>query len=85
MSRRCSPSREHPHAPSEVGVDSFRLIRATKCTALRRWLVGTPGRRLYHNGRLAKLLDLVNNYNARLNLDLSDSQLNDLIEHVKRI
>jgi hypothetical protein len=39
----------------------------------------------YHDGRFATLLDVVNHYDAHLNLRLSDADKKDLVEYLKGI
>jgi hypothetical protein len=38
--------------------------------------------RYYHDGRFATLLDVVNHYNTRFNLGLTDQEKNDLIQYL---
>ncbi|SRR5258708_448506 len=39
----------------------------------------------YHDGRFAKLLDVVNHYNEFKKLKLSDQEKNDLVEYLKSL
>jgi len=39
----------------------------------------------YHDGRFKTLLDVVNRYDARFNLGLSDQEKHDLIEYLKSL
>jgi hypothetical protein len=41
--------------------------------------------RFYHDGRFATLLDTVNSYNTRFNLNLSDQEQHDLVEYLKSL
>lgn len=41
--------------------------------------------RFYHDGRFPTLLDVVNSYNARFNLGLSDQEAKDLVEYLKSL
>ena len=39
----------------------------------------------YHDGRFQTLLDVVNSYDARFNLGLTDQEKNDLVEYLKSL
>ena len=41
--------------------------------------------RFYHDGRFKTLLDVVNSYNERFNLGLSDQEKHDLVEYLKSL
>jgi hypothetical protein len=41
--------------------------------------------RFYHDGRFQTLLDVVNSYNQRFNLGLSDQEKRDLVEYLKSL
>jgi len=41
--------------------------------------------RFYHDGRFKTLMDVVNSYNERFSLGLSDQEKNDLIEYLKSL
>ena len=41
--------------------------------------------RFYHDGRFATLLDVVNSYNSRFNLELTDQEKNDVVEYLKSL
>jgi hypothetical protein len=41
--------------------------------------------RFYHDGRFSTLMDVVNSYDARFNLELSDQEKLDLIEYLKSL
>jgi hypothetical protein len=41
--------------------------------------------RFYHDGRFNTLLDVVNSYNARFNLGLTDQEKHDLVEYLKSL
>ncbi len=79
------------HTAEEIGIDSFQADRGPE----RRY-VTTPLRALfdtekihkggfYHDGRFAKLADVVEHYNGFLKLNLSDQQKKELIEYLKSI
>ena len=41
--------------------------------------------RFYHDGRFQTLLDVVNSYNTRFNLRLTDLEKFDLVEYLKSL
>jgi hypothetical protein len=41
--------------------------------------------RFYHDGRFGTLLGVVNSYNDRFGLGLSDSEKHDLVEYLKSL
>ena len=41
--------------------------------------------RFYHDGRFQTLMDVVNSYNQRFNLGLTDQEKQDLIEYLKSL
>ena len=41
--------------------------------------------RFYHDGRFKTLLDVVNSYDARFGLGLSDQEKHDLVEYLKSL
>jgi hypothetical protein len=41
--------------------------------------------RFYHDGRFATLLDVVNSYDQRFGLGLSDEEKHDLVEYLKSL
>jgi hypothetical protein len=74
------------HAASEIGIDAFQADRSP--THMYRtaplaglWTHEKGG--FYHDGRFATLLDVVNHYNAHMNLALSDANKKDLVEFLK--
>lgn len=76
------------HAPDEIGVDSFQadrspthMYRTAPLAGLWTHLKGG----FYHDGRFSMLIDVVNHYDAKFNLNLSNAQKNDLIEYLKGI
>lgn len=85
------------HKPSEVGIDSFEADRAPDHVYKTMNLAGVfvrenglfmrPGNkgRLYHDGRFATLLDVVNHYNTLLSLALTDQEKSDLVEYLKSL
>jgi len=76
------------HAPSEIGVDSFQADRSPTHMYRTAPLAGLWTHQkggFYHDGRFAALIDVVNHYDAHLNLGLSSTQKNDLVEYLKGI
>jgi hypothetical protein len=76
------------HAPSEIGVDSFQADRSPTHMYRTAPLAGLWSHQkggFYHDGRFATLLDVVNHYDAQLNLRLGDAEKKDLIEYLKGI
>lgn len=41
--------------------------------------------RFYHDGRFKTLLDVVNSYDVRFNLGLSEQEKQDLVEYLKSL
>jgi hypothetical protein len=41
--------------------------------------------RFYHDGRFQTLLDVVNSYNTRFSLGLSEQEKHDLVEYLKSL
>ncbi|HEV2955545.1 MAG TPA: hypothetical protein VGX95_05465 [Xanthobacteraceae bacterium] len=76
------------HTPAEIGVDSFQADRSPTHMYRTAPLAGLWSHQkggFYHDGRFATLLDVVNHYDAQLNLRLGDSDKKDLIEYLKGI
>src|SRR5215831_10778281 len=76
------------HAPSEIGVDSFQADRSPTHMYRTAPLAGLWTHQkggFYHDGRFAALIDVVNHYDAHLNLGLSSTQKSDLVEYLKGI
>jgi hypothetical protein len=76
------------HTPSEVGVDSFQADRSPTHMYRTAPLAGLWTHQkggFYHDGRFVTLIDVVNHYDAHLNLNLSGAQKNDLVEYLKGI
>jgi len=85
------------HTPAEIGIDSFEADRAPdgvyKTMNLAGIFVRENGRfmrvsnkgRFYHDGRFATLLDVVNHYNTRFSLGLTDMEKSDLVEYLKSL
>ena len=76
------------HTGEEIGIDNFQADRSPdhryRTTPLRgAWSRGKGG--YYHDGRYPTLLAVVQHYNQALNLRLSDSEMNDLVEYLKSL
>ncbi len=85
------------HTPSEIGIDSFEADRAPDHVYKTMNLAGLFVRenglfmkpsnkgRFYHDGRFATLLDVVNHYNTRFSLGLTEQEKHDLVEYLKSL
>jgi len=74
------------HAPAEVGVDSFQADRSPTHMYRTAPLAGLWTHQkggFYHDGRFAKLIDVVNHYDGHFNLGLTSAQKSDLVEYLK--
>jgi len=76
------------HTPAEIGIDSFQADRSPdfryRTAPLKGLWTHTTGG-FYHDGRFAKLLDVVNHYNAHFSLGLTDAEKSDLVEYLKSL
>jgi cytochrome c peroxidase len=76
------------HTAEEMGIDSFQADRAPdhayRTTPLKGLWTHMKGG-FYHDGRFATLLDVINHYDTRFSLGLSDSQKADLVEYLKSL
>ncbi|MEO8348323.1 MAG: hypothetical protein ABI610_05380, partial [Acidobacteriota bacterium] len=76
------------HLPSEIGIDSFQADRAPdhryRTSPLKGLWTHTKGG-LYHDGRFAALLDVVNHYNGVKSLELTEAEKRDLVEYLKSL
>jgi cytochrome c5 len=85
------------HSPAEMKIDSFQADRSPdgnyKTMNLAALFVRERGLfmnaqnkgRFYHDGRFQTLLDVVNSYNSRFNLGLTDPEKADLVEYLKSL
>ncbi|HME91768.1 MAG TPA: hypothetical protein VKE49_10115, partial [Myxococcaceae bacterium] len=85
------------HRPAELRIDSFQADRSPDRSYKTMNLAGIFVRelglfmrqdnrgRFYHDGRFFSLRDVVDSYNARFDLGLSDSESNDLVEYLKSL
>jgi hypothetical protein len=76
------------HTAEEIGIDDFQAKRSPderyRTTPLRGlWTRAKGG--FYHDGRFATYRDVINHYDRHLKLDLSDNEINDLIEYLKSL
>jgi hypothetical protein len=76
------------HSPAEMGIDSFQADRSPthgyRTAPLKGlWTHGPVG--YYHDGRFPTLLDVVDHYDAHLNLDLAPTEKADLVEYLKSL
>ena len=76
------------HKPADIGIDDFQANRApdkTYRTAPLRGLFARMKRGLYHDGRFATLLDVVNHYDEFKHLNLTEQEKKDLLEYLKSL
>ncbi len=76
------------HAPGEIGVDSFqadrsptRMYRTAPLAGL--WTHQKGG--FYHDGRFARLADVVSHYDGHFKLGLTEREKTDLVEYLKSL
>lgn len=50
-----------------------------------RFRICSSAGRYYHDGRFKTLLDVVNHYNTRFSLGLTDQEKSDLVEYLKSL
>ena len=85
------------HTADEMKIDAFEANRAPGHAYRTMNLAGLFVRerglfmfpqnkgRFYHDGRFQTLLDVVNSYNERFNLGLTDQEKRDLVEYLKSL
>src|SRR6185312_3368271 len=85
------------HTADEMKIDSFeadrspghayRTMNLAGVFIRERGLFMNPANkgRFYHDGRFQTLLDVVNSYNDRFNLGLSDQEKHDVVEYLKSL
>ncbi len=85
------------HSPEEMKIDAFQANRAPGDSYKTMNLAGIFVRerglfmdaknkgRFYHDGRFATLRDVVDSYNTRFNLGLTDTDKSDLVEYLKSL
>src|SRR5688572_3004520 len=76
------------HTPEEMGIDDFEASRSPtgkyRTTPLRGLFARAKGG-FYHDGRFATLDDVVNHYNDHLQLDLTSTKKDNLVNNLKSI
>lgn len=77
------------HTPAEMGIDDFQAKRSpgeqSYRTAPLRGLGAHSKGGFYHDGRFQSLPDVVNSYNARFHLGLTEQETRDLVEYLKSL
>jgi cytochrome c5 len=85
------------HSPEEMRIDSFQADRSPDghyktmnlagkfVTELGLFMRPENKGRFYHDGRFQTLLDVVNSYNTRFGLGLTDQEKVDLVEYLKSL
>jgi hypothetical protein len=85
------------HSADEMKIDSFEADRSpghayqtmnlAGIFVRERGLFMSPADkgRFYHDGRFQTLLDVVNSYNQRFNLGLTDQEKHDVVEYLKSL
>lgn len=76
------------HTASEIGIDDFQANRAPDQRYRTSPLKGLWTHQIggfYHDGRFAKLLDVVNHYDTFFGLDLTDQEKTDLVQYLKSL
>lgn len=85
------------HTANELKIDSFEADRSPGHAYQTMNLAGLFVRerglfmfsqnkgRFYHDGRFQTLMDVVNSYDARFNLGLTDEEKHDLVEYLKSL
>ena len=72
-----------PAAPRTI---AFKMNLAGKfVTELGLYMKPENKGRFYHDGRFKTLLDVVNSYNSRFSLGLTDQEKSDLVEYLKSL
>lgn len=76
------------HTAAEIGIDDFEALRSPtgkyRTTPLGGLFTRTKGG-FYHDGRFAKLEDVVNHYNNHLSLNLTNTEKQHLVEYLKSL
>jgi len=83
---------EARRAPASIGphgnpVHGYRTMNLAGLFVRERGLFMFPQDkgRFYHDGRFKTLLDVVNSYDVRFNLGLTDQEKHDLVEYLKSL
>ena len=76
------------HTAEEIGIDDFQAKRSPdehyRTTPLKGLWTHTKGG-FYHDGRFATLHDVLKHYNGHFKLDLTEREINDVIEYLKSL
>lgn len=76
------------HTPEEIGIDDFEANRSPtgqyRTTPLRGLFARSQGG-YYHDGRFATLNDVIEHYDAHLDLQLTAEDKGDLVEYLKSL
>jgi hypothetical protein len=76
------------HTASEIGIDDFQAKRSPderfRTTPLKGLWAHSKGG-FYHDGRFATLKDVILHYKAHFKLELTDTEVNDLVEYLKSL
>jgi len=77
------------HTGQEIGIDDFQANRAPdnryRTAPLRGLWTRLDGPGFYHDGRFRDLRAVVRHYNGHFQLNLSDQEINDLVEFLKSL
>jgi cytochrome c peroxidase len=76
------------HKAEEIGIDDFQANRSpdqSYRTAPLRGLWAHQKGGFYHDGRFATLQEVIEHYNSFFSLDLTQEEMNDLIEFLKSL
>jgi cytochrome c peroxidase len=79
---------EHAHTAAEIGIDDFQAKRSPDeryRTAPLKGLWTHQKGGFYHDGRFARLRDVVDHYNSFLGTNLTEQQKADLVEYLKSL
>ena len=77
------------HTGQEIGIDDFQANRAPdnryRTAPLRGLWTRSNGPGFYHDGRFRDLRAVVQHYDKHFKLNLSDQEINDLVEFLKSL
>jgi mono/diheme cytochrome c family protein len=76
------------HTADEIGIDDFQASRSPDNRYRTTPLAGLFTRQkggFYHDGRFATMTDVVQHYNRTFSLNLSASDIHDLVEYLKSL
>ena len=76
------------HTADEIGIDDFQAKRSPderyRTTPLKGLWTHTKGG-FYHDGRFTTLNDVLQHYDGQFKLELTDPEINDLVEYLKSL